>query len=80
MSLKKILCFVFTLYSLFIFADGTENPDLQSPPVTETENQNLPETENADTTVPSGTETENKNLSENEKEPEESLNGVKSLI
>ena len=79
MSLKKILCFVFTLYSLFIFADGTENPDLQSPPVTETENQNLPETENADTTVPSGTETENKNLSENEKDPEESDKGFDSI-
>ena len=79
MSLKKILCFVFTLYSLFIFADGTENPDLQSPPVTETENQNLPETENADTTVPSGTETENKNLSENEKDPEESDKGFYSI-
>ena len=27
MSLKKILCFVFVLYSLFIFADGVENVD-----------------------------------------------------
>ena len=79
MSLKKILCFVFILYSLFIFADGSENSDVQSPPVTETENQNLPATENADTTVPSGTETENKNLSENEKEPEEPDNGFYSI-
>ena len=79
MSLKKILCFVFILYSLFIFADGSENSDVQSPPVTETENQNLPATENADTTVPSGTETENKNLSENEKEPEESDKGFYSI-
>ena len=55
MSLKKILCFVFVLYSLFIFADGTENSDVQTPPVTETENQNSHATENADTTVPSGT-------------------------
>ena len=79
MSLKKILCFVFILYSLFIFADGSENSDVQSPPVTETENQNLPATENADTTVPSGTETENKNLSENEKDPEEPDNGFYSI-
>ena len=79
MSLKKILYFVFILYSLFIFADGSENSDVQSPPVTETENQNLPATENADTTVPSGTETENKNLSENEKEPEEPDNGFYSI-
>ena len=79
MSLKKILCFVFILYSLFIFADGSENSDVQSPPVTETENQNLPATENANTTVPSGTETENKNLSENEKEPEEPDNGFYSI-
>ena len=79
MSLKKILCFVFILYSLFIFADGSENSDVQSPPVTETENQNLPATENADTTVPSGTETENKNLSENEKEPEDSDKGFYSI-
>lgn len=79
MSLKKILYFVFILYSLFIFADGSENSDVQSPPVTETENQNLPATENADTTVPSGTETENKNLSENEKEPEEPDNGFDSI-
>ena len=79
MSLKKILCFVFILYSLFIFADGAENSDVQSPPVTETENQNLPITENADTTLPSGTETENKNLSENEKEPEEPDNGFYSI-
>ena len=79
MSLKKILCFVFVLYSLFIFADGSENSDVQSPPVTETENQNLPATKNADTTVPSGTETENKNLSENEKEPEEPDNGFYSI-
>ena len=79
MSLKKILCFVFILYSLFIFADGTEDSDVQSPPVTETENQNSPATENADTTVPSGTETENKNLSENEKEPEEPDNGFDSI-
>ncbi|EMB43621.1 hypothetical protein [Treponema denticola] len=66
MSLKKILCFVFTLYSLFIFADGPENPDLQSPPVKETEDQNLPATEN-------------KNLSENEKDPEESEKGFYSI-
>ena len=79
MSLKKILYFVFILYSLFIFADGTENSDVQTPPVTETENQNLPETENADTTVPSGTETKNKNLSENEKDPEEPDNGFYSI-
>ena len=79
MSLKKILCFVFILYSLFIFADGMENSDVQSPHVTETENQNSPATENADTTVPSGTETENKNLSENEKEPEESDKGFYSI-
>lgn len=79
MSLKKILCFVFILYSLFIFADGTEDSDVQSPPVTETENQNSPATENADTTVPSGTETENKNLSENKKEPEEPDNGFYSI-
>ena len=79
MSLKKILCFVFILYSLFIFADGSENSDVQSPPVTETENQNLHATENADTTVPSGTETENKNLSENKKEPEEPDNGFYSI-
>ena len=79
MSLKKILYFVFILYSLFIFADGSENSDVQSPPVTETENQNLPATENADTTVPSGTETENKNLSENKKEPEEPDNGFYSI-
>ncbi|UTD04479.1 hypothetical protein E4N80_02795 [Treponema denticola] len=79
MSLKKILYFVFILYSLFIFADGSENSDVQSPPVTETENQNLPATENADTTVPSGTETENKNLSENEKDPEESDKGFDSI-
>lgn len=79
MSLKKILYFVFILYSLFIFADGSGNSDVQSPPVTETENQNLPATENADTTVPSGTETENKNLSENEKEPEEPDNGFYSI-
>ena len=79
MSLKKILCFVFILYSLFIFADGSENSDVQTPPVTETENQNLHATENADTTVPSGTETENKNLSENEKEPEEPDNGFYSI-
>ena len=79
MSLKKILCFVFVLYSLFIFADGSENSDVQSPPVTETENQNLPATENADTTLPSGTETENKNLSENEKEPEEPDKGFYSI-
>ena len=79
MSLKKILCFVFVLYSLFIFADGTEDSDVQSPPVTETENQNSPATENADTTVPSGTETENKNLSENKKEPEEPDNGFYSI-
>lgn len=79
MSLKKILYFVFILYSLFIFADGSENSDVQSPPVTETENQNLPATENADTTVPSGTETENQNLSENEKDPEESDKGFDSI-
>ena len=79
MSLKKILYFVFILYSLFIFADGTENSDVQTPHVTETENQNSPATENADTTVPSGTETENKNLSENEKEPEESDKGFYSI-
>ncbi|UTC90949.1 hypothetical protein E4N87_09750 [Treponema denticola] len=79
MSLKKILCFVFILYSLFIFADGSENSDVQSPPVTETENQNLPATENADTTVPSGTETENQNLSENEKDPEEYDRGFYSI-
>jgi|GEM_PF-801307 len=79
MSLKKILYFVFILYSLFIFADGSENSDVQSPPVTETENQNLPATENADTTVPSGTETENKNLSENKKDPEESDRGFYSI-
>lgn len=79
MSLKKILYFVFILYSLFIFADGSENSDVQSPPVTETENQNSHATENADTTVPSGTETENKNLSENEKEPEEPDNGFYSI-
>ena len=79
MSLKKILYFVFILYSLFIFADGSENSDVQTPPVTETENQNLHATENADTTVPSGTETENKNLSENEKEPEEPDNGFYSI-
>ena len=79
MSLKKILCFVFILYSLFIFADGTENSDVQTPHVTETKNQNSPATENADTTVPSGTETENKNLSENEKEPEEPDNGFYSI-
>lgn len=79
MSLKKILCFVFILYSLFIFADGSENSDVQSPPVTETENQNLPVTENADTTLPSGTETENQNLSENEKDPEEYDRGFYSI-
>ena len=79
MSLKKILYFVFILYSLFIFADGSENSDVQSPPVTETENQNLPVTENADTTLPSGTETENQNLSENEKDPEESDKGFDSI-
>lgn len=79
MSLKKILCFVFVLYSLFIFADGSENSDVQTPHVTETENQNSPATENADTTVPSGTETENKNLSENEKEPEELDKGFYSI-
>ena len=79
MSLKKILYFVFILYSLFIFADGSENSDVQSPPVTETENQNLPATENADTTVPSGIETENQNLSENEKDPEESDKGFDSI-
>ena len=79
MSLKKILCFVFILYSLFIFADGSENSDVQTPHVTETENQNSPATENADTTVPSGTETENKNLSENEKEPEELDKGFYSI-
>lgn len=66
MSLKKILCFVFILYSLFIFADGSENSDVQSPPVTETEDQNLPATEN-------------KNLSENEKDPEESDKGFYSI-
>lgn len=66
MSLKKILCFVFILYSLFIFADGSENSDVQSSPVTETENQNLPATEN-------------KNLSENEKDPEESDKGFYSI-
>jgi len=66
MSLKKILCFVFILYSLFIFADGSENSDVQSPPVTETENQNLPATEN-------------KNLSENEKDPEEYDRGFYSI-
>ena len=79
MSFKKILCFVFILYSLFIFADGTENSDVQTPHVTETENQNSSATENANTTVPSGTETENKNLSENEKEPEEPDNGFYSI-
>lgn len=79
MSLKKILCFVFILYSLFIFADGSENSDVKSPPVTETENQNLPVTENADTTLPSGTETENQNLSENEKDSEESDKGFDSI-
>ena len=79
MSLKKILYFVFILYSLFIFADGAENSDVQTPHVTETENQNSSTTENADTTVPSGTETENKNLSENEKEPEEPDNGFYSI-
>ena len=79
MSLKKILYFVFILYSLFIFADGSENSDVQSPPVTETENQNLPETENADTTLPSGTETENQNLSKNEKDPEEYDRGFYSI-
>ena len=79
MSLKKILYFVFILYSLFIFADGTENSDVQTPHVTETENQNSSATENANTTVPSGTETENKNLSENEKEPEEPDNGFYSI-
>ena len=66
MSLKKILCFVFILYSLFIFADGSENSDVQSPPVKETEDQNLPATEN-------------KNLSENEKDPEESNKGFYSI-
>ena len=66
MSLKKILYFVFILYSLFIFADGSENSDVQSPPVKETEDQNLPATEN-------------KNLSENEKEPEEPDNGFYSI-
>ncbi|EMB34988.1 hypothetical protein [Treponema denticola] len=66
MSLKKILCFVFILYSLFIFADGSENSDVQSPPVKETEDQNLPATEN-------------KNLSENEKDPEESDKGFYSI-
>lgn len=66
MSLKKILCFVFILYSLFIFADGSENSDVQSPPVKETEDQNLPATEN-------------KNLSENEKDPEESEKGFYSI-
>lgn len=66
MSLKKILCFIFILYSLFIFADGSENSDVQSHPVTETENQNLPATEN-------------KNLSENEKDPEESDKGFYSI-
>ena len=79
MSLKKILYFVFILYSLFIFADGSENSDVQFPSVTETENQNLPATENADTTLPSSTETENKNLSENKKEPEEPDNGFYSI-
>lgn len=66
MSLKKILCFVFILCSLFIFADGSENSDVQSPPVKETEDQNLPATEN-------------KNLSENEKDPEESDKGFYSI-
>lgn len=66
MSFKKILCFVFILYSLFIFADGSENSDVQSPPVKETEDQNLPATEN-------------KNLSENEKDPEESEKGFYSI-
>ena len=66
MSLKKILCFVFILSSLFIFADGSENSDVQSPPVKETEDQNLPATEN-------------KNLSENEKDPEESDKGFYSI-
>lgn len=66
MSFKKILCFVFILYSLFIFADGSENSDVQSPPVKETEDQNLPATEN-------------KNLSENEKDPEESDKGFYSI-
>ena len=66
MSLKKILCFVLILYSLFIFADGSENSDVQSPPVKETEDQNLPATEN-------------KNLSENEKDPEESEKGFYSI-
>ncbi|XTB06581.1 hypothetical protein KP614_05085 [Treponema denticola] len=66
MSLKKILCFVFILYSLFIFAYGSENSDVQSPPVKETEDQNLPATEN-------------KNLSENEKDPEESDKGFYSI-
>lgn len=66
MSLKKILCFVFILYSLFIFADGSENSDVQSPPVKETEDQNLPATENKD-------------LSENEKDPEESEKGFYSI-
>ncbi|UTC82942.1 hypothetical protein [Treponema denticola] len=66
MSLKKILCFVFILYSLFIFADGSENSDVQSPPVKETEDQNLPANEN-------------KNLSENEKDPEESDKGFYSI-
>ncbi len=79
MSLKKIVYFVFILYSLFIFADGAENSDVQTPHVTETENQNSSATENADTTVPSGTETENKNLSENEKEQEEPDNGFYSI-
>ena len=66
MSLKKILYFVFILSSLFIFADGSENSDVQSPPVKETEDQNLPATEN-------------KNLSENEKDPEESEKGFYSI-
>lgn len=66
MSFKKILCFVFILSSLFIFADGLENSDVQSPPVKETEDQNLPATEN-------------KNLSENEKDPEESEKGFYSI-
>ena len=65
-SSKKILCSVFILYSLFIFADGSENSDVQSPPVKETEDQNLPATEN-------------KNLSENEKDPEESEKGFYSI-
>lgn len=80
MSLKKLLFFVFILFSLFIFADGAENADVQSPPAAaeSADVQSPPAAaESAHTQSPSGNE--NQNLSENEKEPEELDKGFYSI-